>query len=64
MQFIGLGRLGERKGTYDLVNAFLGLPEALRNRARLVLAGDGDVEGVRKLAAPAGDRIVVHLVDR
>jgi glycosyltransferase involved in cell wall biosynthesis len=35
------------------------LPEALRNRARLVLAGDGDVEGVRKLAAPAGDRIVV-----
>jgi glycosyltransferase involved in cell wall biosynthesis len=60
VQFIGLGRLGERKGTYDLVNAFVGLPEALRNRARLVLAGDGDVEGVRKLAAPAGDRIVVH----
>jgi glycosyltransferase involved in cell wall biosynthesis len=60
VQFIGLGRLGERKGTYDLVNAFLGLPEALRNRARLVLAGDGDVDGVRKLAAPAGDRIEVH----
>jgi glycosyltransferase involved in cell wall biosynthesis len=59
VQFIGLGRLGERKGTYDLVKAFVGLPEALRNRARLVLAGDGDVEGVRKLAAPAGDRIVV-----
>jgi glycosyltransferase involved in cell wall biosynthesis len=60
VQFIGLGRLGERKGTYDLVNAFVGLPEALRNRSRLVLAGDGDVEGVRKLAAPAGDRIEVH----
>lgn len=60
VQFIGLGRLGERKGTYDLVNAFVGLPEALRNKARLVLAGDGDVEGVRKLAAPAGDRITVH----
>jgi glycosyltransferase involved in cell wall biosynthesis len=60
VQFLHLGRLGERKGSYDLVNAFLGLPEALRNRARLVLAGDGDVEGVRKMAAPAGDRIVVH----
>jgi glycosyltransferase involved in cell wall biosynthesis len=60
VQFIGLGRLGERKGTYDLVNAFVGLPEALRNKSRLVLAGDGDVEGVRKLAEPAGDRIEVH----
>ena len=60
VQFIGLGRLGERKGTYDLVNAFVGLPEGLRNKSRLVLAGDGDVEGVRKLAAPAGDRIEVH----
>src|SRR5687768_17064058 len=60
VQILKLGRLGERKGSYDLVNAFLGLPEALRNRARLVLAGDGDVEGVRKLAEPAGTRIIVH----
>jgi glycosyltransferase involved in cell wall biosynthesis len=60
VQFLHLGRLGERKGSYDLVNAFLSLPEALRARARLVLAGDGDVEGVRKMAAAAGDRIVVY----
>jgi glycosyltransferase involved in cell wall biosynthesis len=60
VQFLHLGRLGERKGSYDLVNAFNGLPEALRNKARLVLAGDGDVDGVRKLAAPSGDRAVVH----
>jgi glycosyltransferase involved in cell wall biosynthesis len=60
VQFLHLGRLGERKGSYDLVRAFLGLPEALRGRARLVLAGDGDVEGVRKMAARGGDRIVVH----
>lgn len=59
VQIIKLGRMGERKGTYDLVNAYLGLPEALRNRSRLVLCGDGDVDGVRKLAAPAGDRIVI-----
>jgi len=60
VQFLHLGRLGDRKGGYDLVNAFAGLPEGLRNRARLVMAGDGDVEGMRKLAAPLGDRAVVH----
>ena len=59
VQFLHLGRLGSRKGGYDLVNAFAALPEAVRNRAKLVLAGDGDVEGVKKLAAPFGDRIRV-----
>jgi glycosyltransferase involved in cell wall biosynthesis len=60
VQFLHLGRLGERKGSYDLVNAFAGLPRAIRDRARLVLAGDGDVEGVRKLAEPMGDQVEVH----
>ena len=60
VQFLHLGRLGERKGAYDLVNAFAGLPEGLRNRARLVLAGDGDVEGVRKMAEPLGSQVEVH----
>jgi len=60
VQFLHLGRLGERKGAYDLVNAFAGLPEGLRNRARLVLAGDGDVDGVRKMAEPLGSQVEVH----
>jgi glycosyltransferase involved in cell wall biosynthesis len=59
VQFLHLGRLGRRKGGYDLVNAFATLPEAVRNRAKLVLAGDGDVEGLKKLAAPFGERIRV-----
>ena len=59
-QILSLGRLGERKGSYDLVRAFSGLPVPLRDRAKLVFAGDGDVEGVRKLAEPLGDRVVVH----
>jgi glycosyltransferase involved in cell wall biosynthesis len=59
VQFLHLGRLGKRKGGYDLVNAFASLPESMRARARLVLAGDGDVEGMRKLAAPFGDRVRV-----
>lgn len=60
VQFLHLGRLGERKGGYDLVDAFAALPEGLRNRARLVLAGDGEVEAVRKRAEPLGDRVEVH----
>jgi glycosyltransferase involved in cell wall biosynthesis len=59
VQFLHLGRLGKRKGGYDLMNAFAALPESVRARARLVLAGDGDVEGMKKLAAPFGDRVRV-----
>lgn len=59
VQIVHLGRLGHRKGAYDLLNAFLTLPEALRQRARLVLAGDGDVDGMRRLAQPAADRVSV-----
>jgi glycosyltransferase involved in cell wall biosynthesis len=59
VQFLHLGRLGTRKGGYDLVDAFASLPEGLRNRARLVLAGDGDVEGVRKRAEPLGSSVEV-----
>jgi glycosyltransferase involved in cell wall biosynthesis len=59
VQIVKLGRLSERKGSYDLVNAYAALPPEVRARARLVLAGDGDVEGVRKLAAPFGDSVRV-----
>lgn len=59
VQFLHLGRLGERKGAYDLVDAFASLPEGLRNRARLVLAGDGEVEAVRKRAEGLGESVEV-----
>ncbi|HEX6723005.1 MAG TPA: glycosyltransferase family 4 protein, partial [Burkholderiaceae bacterium] len=59
VQFLSLGRLSGRKGSYDLVKAFAALPPALRARARLVLAGDGDVDAVRQLAAPFGDAVRV-----
>jgi glycosyltransferase involved in cell wall biosynthesis len=59
VQFLFLGRMCEKKGTYDLVNAFLAMPEAVRARARLVLAGDGDLDAIRKLAAPLGDKVRV-----
>lgn len=59
VQFIHLGRLGRRKGGYDLVDAFAALPEHLRARATLVMAGDGEVEEMRARAAPLGDRVRV-----
>ena len=59
VQFLFLGRMCKKKGTYDLVNAFAALPEPVRARARLVLAGDGDIAEIRELAAPLGDRVRV-----
>jgi glycosyltransferase involved in cell wall biosynthesis len=59
VQFVALGRIAERKGSFDLLKAFAALPEGLRARARLVMAGDGDLDGARRLAAPMGDRVRV-----
>ncbi|WP_396911411.1 glycosyltransferase family 4 protein [Mycolicibacterium sp.] len=48
---LSLGRLGERKGTYDLIEAITLLPSDIRTRLRLILAGDGEVEKVRARVA-------------
>jgi glycosyltransferase involved in cell wall biosynthesis len=48
---VSLGRLGERKGTFDLIAATSALA---RSDARLVLAGDGDISGARDAASQAG----------
>jgi glycosyltransferase involved in cell wall biosynthesis len=59
VQFLFLGRMCQKKGAYDLVNAFAALPDAVRARARLTLAGDGDLEAIRKLAEPYGEQVRV-----
>jgi glycosyltransferase involved in cell wall biosynthesis len=59
VQFLFLGRLCQKKGAYDLINAFAALPDAVRARARLTLAGDGDLEAIRKLAEPFGEQVRV-----
>jgi glycosyltransferase involved in cell wall biosynthesis len=51
VQFVHLAKLGPNKGSYDLVKAFRALPADLRGRARLVLAGHGEVDAVRASAA-------------
>lgn len=51
---VALGRLGVRKGSYDLVAAVAALPPRVRARMHLTLAGDGEVDGVRAAVAAAG----------
>lgn len=47
--FLFLGRIGERKGAFDLIKAFASIPADQQSRAKLVMAGDGDVEQARSL---------------
>jgi glycosyltransferase involved in cell wall biosynthesis len=51
VKFVHLCKLGPNKGSNDLIKAFIALPPELRARARLTLAGNGEVEGMRRLAA-------------
>ncbi|MBD2690455.1 glycosyltransferase family 4 protein [Anabaena catenula] len=44
------GRVGERKGTFDLITAFSQLSEPQKKSAQLILAGDGEIEKARQLA--------------
>lgn len=46
--FVTLGRLGQRKGTYDLVEAVKIARRTVQN-IKCYLAGDGDVEEIREL---------------
>lgn len=57
-----LGRIGDRKGTFELLEAFAKLPDAIRARTRLHLAGDGEVERATQLAKTLGisDRVQLH----
>lgn len=54
LQVVALGRLGRRKGSFDLVGALAQLSEDDRRRIHVVMAGDGDVAGVRAEAQRLG----------
>lgn len=59
---LSLGRLGQRKGTYDLIEAVALLPGEVRARVRLILAGDGDVAKVRSMVAARGLDDIIDVV--
>ncbi|MCH2101410.1 MAG: glycosyltransferase [Planctomycetes bacterium] len=55
-----MGRLGKRKGTYDLIEAFEKVV-AQYPHARLMLPGDGEIDEVRALVAERGLSEVIEI---
>jgi glycosyltransferase involved in cell wall biosynthesis len=49
IKIVFLGKIGHRKGTFDLIHSFANLPEYLKNVSELLVAGDGEVEKAKKL---------------
>jgi glycosyltransferase involved in cell wall biosynthesis len=50
VNFAFLGRIGKRKGAFDLIQAFAHLPTEYQSQSHLLLAGDGEVEQAQALA--------------
>jgi glycosyltransferase involved in cell wall biosynthesis len=48
-----MGRLGERKGVYDLIDAFEVLHKEFMN-TRLLLCGDGDIDNIKRIIRRKG----------
>ncbi|MBD2197358.1 MULTISPECIES: glycosyltransferase family 4 protein [Calothrix] len=49
VNFLFLGRIGERKGAFDLIAAFADIPEEKKQNAQLIIAGDGEGQKARDL---------------
>jgi glycosyltransferase involved in cell wall biosynthesis len=62
VHFLYLGLMTELKGVYDLLQAFASLPQSTRNKARLVMAGNGELDRVRQTALELGieDSLTVY----
>jgi glycosyltransferase involved in cell wall biosynthesis len=54
LRILFLGRIGTRKGAYDLIRAFAALPESVGTCCHLTLAGDGDTRAAQALAQELG----------
>ncbi len=60
---VALGRLGERKGSFDLVAAVAALPPQTRAAVRVIAAGDGAVAEVRQAVAQSGISDILTVKD-
>lgn len=63
VKFLFLGRIGDRKGAFDLIRAFAQLSPEGKKRSQLVLAGDGEVERARKEVASLELQNSVSILD-
>ena len=61
LKIVFLGRIGDRKGAFDLIKAFSLIDVSERMHAELILAGDGQAEAAQSLAAELNlsDSVVV-----
>jgi glycosyltransferase involved in cell wall biosynthesis len=59
LRILFLGRIGTRKGAFDLIRGLAALPEDVLSGCHLTMAGDGEIDEARTLAAQLGclDRI-------
>ncbi|MET0658672.1 MAG: glycosyltransferase family 4 protein [Steroidobacteraceae bacterium] len=55
-----LGLISEAKGAFDLVRAVSQLPSGVRQRVKLTVAGNGELQRIRAMAAPLGAGIDVR----
>jgi glycosyltransferase involved in cell wall biosynthesis len=62
IQLVFFGRIGERKGAFDLVKAFAHLPNDLQAKTELIFAGDGEVERGKVLADELNVAARVHFL--
>lgn len=51
LNLVFCGRVGERKGAFDLINAFSQLTAPQKEATKLIFAGDGEIEKAQQLAA-------------
>jgi glycosyltransferase involved in cell wall biosynthesis len=54
VKFLFLGRIGERKGAFDLIAAFAAIPAQKRQNTQLIIAGDGEGAKARDTIAKLG----------
>ena len=54
LRLLFLGRVGVRKGAFDVIQALAALPPALRSKCYLTLAGDGDLPRAQALVSDLG----------
>jgi glycosyltransferase involved in cell wall biosynthesis len=47
--FLFLGRIGERKGAFDLISAFAAIPSDQNQNVELIIAGDGEGQRARDI---------------
>lgn len=57
-----LGVISQRKGIFDLIWALSQISQELRERVRLLVAGDGDVERAKDLAKTLGVKDVIEFL--